>query len=91
MAKKRDKMKIIHDMLRVIKEHNNKIKPTPLLRYSNLSSQGFQEYLTELLEKEFIEEKKDKKSRKHYSLTNKGFLYLQKYRTIRNFIDDFGL
>ena len=91
MAKKRDKIGIIYDMLRVIKDNNNKIKPTPLLRYSNLSSQGFQEYLSELLEKEFIEEKSDKKGRKHYSLANKGFLYLQKYQTIRNFIDDFGL
>ena len=91
MAKKRDRLKLIHDILKVIKDNNNSIKPTPLLRYSNLSSQGFQEYLSELLEKEFIWEIKDKKSRKFYSLTDKGFRYLEKYQAIRGFIEDFGL
>ena len=91
MAKKRDRLKVIYDMLRVIRDHNNSIKPTPLLRYSNLSSQGFQEYLAELLEKEFIKEMEDKKGRKFYSLTDKGFEYLQKYSMITGFIEDFGL
>lgn len=91
MAKKRDRMEIIYDILKVIKDEGNKIKPTPLLRYSNLSTQGFQEYISELLEKKFVEEKRTKKGRKEYSLTEKGLIYLQKYQSIRNFIDDFGL
>jgi predicted transcriptional regulator len=91
MGKKRDRIGLINDILRVIKEHNNSIKPTPLLRYSNLSSQGFQEYISELIKKGFITEITDKKGRKAFSLTDKGFLFLQKYQTIRDFIDDFGL
>ena len=91
MAKKRDRLKVIYDMLRVIRDHNNSIKPTPLLRYSNLSSQGFQEYLAELLNKEFIKEMLDSKSRKYYTLTDKGFEYLEKYSMITGFIEDFGL
>jgi predicted transcriptional regulator len=71
--------------------NKNQIKPTPLLRFSNLSTQRFNEYLFELLEKQFIEEKHDKKGRKFFSLTEKGSRYLEKYQVIKGFIDDFGL
>lgn len=91
MSKKRDRLKVIYDILSVIRKHNNSIKPTPLLRFSNLSSQGFQEYISELLEKTFIKEEEDNKGRKYYTLSDKGFKYLEKYETIIGFIDDFGL
>lgn len=91
MNKKRGKLEVIYDMLKVIKEKNNSIKPTPLLRYSNLSSQRFTEYINELLEKELIKEITDRKKRKHYTLTDKGFRYLEKYKTIVEFIDYFEL
>lgn len=91
MSKKRDRLKVIYDMLKVIRNNDNSIKPTPLLRYSNLSTQGFQEYLSELLDKGFIKEVEDKKGRKYYTLTDKGFRYLEKYSVITGFIDDFGL
>jgi len=88
---KRGKLEIIKDILIIIQSHNNSIKPTPLLRYSNLSSQRFYEYLKELLEKEFIKEVRDKKGKKLISLTDRGFKYLEKYRTIKGFIDEFDL
>ncbi len=91
MAKKRDRLKVIYDILSVVREHNNSIKPTPLLRYSNLSTQGFQEYVAELLDKGFLKEMPDKKGRKFFTLTDKGFKYLEKYSTITGFIEDFGL
>jgi predicted transcriptional regulator len=91
MAKKRDRLQVIYDILRVIRDNNNSIKPTPLLRYSNLSTQGFQEYIAELLQKELIKEAEDKKGRKYYTLSDKGFKYLEKYKMITGFIDDFGL
>jgi predicted transcriptional regulator len=91
MSKKRDRLEIIRDILEVIRNHNNSIKPTPLLRYSNLSTQGFQEYISELLEKDLIKEMPDKKGRKYYTLTDNGFKYLEKYSIITGFIDDFGL
>ena len=90
-TKKRDRLEVIFDILKVIREHNNSIKPTPLLRYSNLSSQRFNEYEEELLTKGFIKGIDDKKGRKHYTLTDKGFKYLDKYKIIINFIDDFDL
>jgi predicted transcriptional regulator len=88
---KRDRLKVIYDMLKIIKDHNNSIKPTPLLRFSNLNTKSFNEYMNELLEREFVKEIKDSKNKKTIILTEKGFQYLEKYKTIVNFIDDFGL
>ncbi|MFH1290721.1 MAG: winged helix-turn-helix domain-containing protein [Nanoarchaeota archaeon] len=91
MATKRDRLTVIKDILKVIQDNHNSIKPTPLLRYSNLSTQRFNEYLSELIEKQFIKEDKDKKGRKFYSLTDKGSKYLEKYNVIVGFVDDFDL
>ena len=35
--RKRDRLEVIFDILKIIRDHQNSIKPTPLLRYSNLS------------------------------------------------------
>ncbi len=91
MSRKRDKLEIIYDILTIIREKNNSIKPTPLLRYSNLSSQSFSDYIEELLDKEFVKEVHNKKGRKFYSLGDKGFKYLEKFEIIQGFIEDFEL
>ena len=91
MAKKRDRLEVVYDILKIIRNHNNSIKPTPLLRYSNLSSQSFSEYYKELIEKEFVKEIVDKKDKKFITLTDKGFRYLEKYKTILGFISEFEL
>jgi predicted transcriptional regulator len=91
MAEKRNRLKIIYDILNMIRNNNNSIKPTPLLRYSNLSSQSFSSYLGELMEKGFIVEDRDKKNRKVLTLTEKGFNYLQKYKIMTKFVQDFSL
>lgn len=89
--KKRDKLSVIHDILCIIRDHKNSIKPTPLLRFSNLSSQSFKEYHEELLEKNLIKVIEDKKSKKIITLTDKGFKYIEKYALITGFIDEFEL
>lgn len=88
---KRDRIEVIYDILKIIKEHNNSIKPTPLLRFSNLSFNSFQEYEQELIKKKFIKIILDKKDKKHYTLTDKGFEYIEKYKIIRGFIEEFDL
>ena len=88
---KRDRLKVIYDILKIIKDNKNSIKPTPLLRYSNLSTNSFNDYIRELLEREFVKQVVDKKDKKVFTLTDKGFQYLDKYRIIVGFIDDFGL
>jgi len=89
--RKRDRLEIIHDILKTILEHNNSILPTRLLRFSNLSSQSFNEYINELVIKGFVREVYDKRGRKYYSLTDKGFRFIEKYQKIREFIEEFGL
>ncbi len=91
MKRKRDRLEVIYDILKIIRHYNNSIRPTPLLRYSNLSSQSFSEYVSELLEKGFIKEIIDEKGRKFFTLTDKGFEYLEKYKLIIGFIDEFEL
>jgi predicted transcriptional regulator len=90
-SKKRDRLAVIFDILKIIRDHHNSIKPTPLLRYSNLSSSSFSEYYAELQAKEFVKEITDRKGRKYITLTDKGFKYLEKYNLILGFIDEFEL
>lgn len=86
---KRNKLDIIFDILNIIRENHNSIKPTPLLRKSNLSSKRFKEYFSVLLKKSFVIEQKQPERK--VSLTNKGYRFLDKYKTIINFIDEFDL
>jgi len=90
MNKKRTRLEVIHDILNVVREKSGKIKPTHILYKSNLSHQMMEEYLHELLEKGFIVEKSADKN-KTYSITGKGLTYLQKYRSIIEFTESFGL
>lgn len=89
MAKKRERLEVIHDILISIRESDNKIKPTRLLYASNLSPQMFKDYIDELLEKKFIEELDEEK--KFFALTQKGFSFLNEYKIITDFIGNFGL
>jgi predicted transcriptional regulator len=90
MNKRRDRLQVIHDILRTIKDKDGKIKPTHILYKSNLSHQMMEEYLNELMEKNFILEEKTKEG-KTYSITQKGQEYLNQYKLIVNFVGGFGL
>jgi len=86
---KRNKLEIIRDIITIV-QNNPNIKPTPLLRQSNLSSSRFKEYYLDLIEKGFIKEI-NHSPRKTISITEKGEKFLEKYKTIINFIDEFEL
>ena len=88
--KKRAKLEIIKDILKIVQENRNSIKLTPLIRKSKLSSTGFKEYYTELLERELVKEIGSGRERK-VALTERGFKFIEKYRTIIEFIDEFEL
>jgi len=90
MAKKRERLEVIRDILIVVRDANNSIKPTPLLRKSNMSTKRFNEYFKELQEKEFVKEIITKKG-KTISLTDKGFQYLDRYTIIKQFVEEFEL
>lgn len=89
MAKKRNRLEVIRDILLVSRSAKG-IKPTRLLYTSNLSPQMFKEYINELLRKGFIREEKLKKGR-IFLLTERGNGFLEQYKTIENFIESFGL
>lgn len=91
MSRKRDRLEVIYDILRIIRDNHNSIKPTPLLRFSNLSSKSFSEYFNEIKTKDFVKEITDNKNKKFITLTDKGFNYIEKYKTILGFIDEFDL
>lgn len=90
MNKKRNRLEIIRDILEVIKSKNGRIKPTHILYKSNLSHGMMDQYLNELLEKEFIVETLAS-GKKTYGVTEKGANYLNQYSLIANFTDSFGL
>ena len=91
VERKRERLEIIHDILRIISDNHNSIKPTPLLRYSNLSSKSFNEYFKELKDKGLVKEIVDKKRKKYVTLTDDGFEFLEKYKQIKGFIEEFNL
>ncbi len=96
MVQKRGRLELIYDILNVIrtKGKEDKIKPTPLLRFANLSTQRFEKYVKELEDKNFIEQTTDgkgKKQRKVIKITEEGHRYLEKYQAIKDFIEDFDL
>ncbi|MCK5025769.1 MAG: DUF4364 family protein, partial [Nanoarchaeota archaeon] len=68
-----------------------KLKPTHILYKSNLSHQMLTEYLTDLIKKGLITEEEDKKKNKSYSITDKGFNFLNDFKVIRNFMESYGL
>ncbi len=88
---KRNKLEIMKDVLELVSQNHNSIKPTPLLRKSNISSSRFKQYYQEILKKALIKEILDRKNNKTISLTEKGFRFLEKYQTIVHFIDEFEL
>ncbi len=91
MNRKRERLEIIHDILKALQDKGGKLKPTHILYKSNLSHQMLTEYLNELIEKGFIEEGQDKKGGKLYSIAEKGHNFLKDFKIIRNFIESYGL
>ena len=88
---KRNKLEIIKDILKTIKDNHNSIKITPLIRKSNLSTKRFNEYFYELEKKGFVLKRTNHNDDKVISLTEKGMKYLQKYVNIVGFIEEFDL
>jgi len=88
---KRGKLEIMRDILQIVEQNKNWIRQTPLLRKSKLSSQSFKDYYTEILERGLIKEITNNKKEKYITLTEKGFRFLEKYKTIIDFIDEFEL
>jgi predicted transcriptional regulator len=90
MGKKRERLEVIRDILKSIRENRN-IKPTRLLYSSNLSPQMFKEYVDELVEKKFVKLEVTEDDKKFFTMMSKGHEFLEQYKSIENFIENFGL
>jgi len=90
MAGKRERLQVIHDILRAMQAKNGPMKPTHILYKANLSSQMLKGYLLFLLKEGFIE-KQNEGRKQTYQLTIKGYEYLSKYRHVREFMELFSL
>lgn len=91
MSGKRDRIAIMNDMLEFIRDKNGKAKPTHIMYKANLSNEMLNEYIKELLTKEFIKEHKDKDEKRTYSLTDKGFKFLTDYKQMKGFLASYDL
>ena len=90
MKQKREKLKVVYDILKAIRSKNGEIKPTHVMYKANLSHQMLDMYLKDLIDKELIVEHR-LKGKKYYSITKKGMEYIEKYKVIIDFVDSFGL
>ncbi len=90
MAEKRERLDVVYDVLQSILKSNNKVGPTRLIQSSNLSPAMFKEYINDLLGNGLIEEELVK-SKKFYSVTDKGFKFIEEYKVFKNFVVELGL
>jgi predicted transcriptional regulator len=88
MKQKRESLQVIHDILKAIQ--TGRVKPTHIMYKANLSHQMLEQYLKDLMEKNFVTEAKSPKG-KTYALTDKGTGYLKEYRMILGFMESYGL
>lgn len=87
---KREKLEILRDTLKIVQENRNAIKPTILLRKSRMSSSRFKGYYNELIEGGFVKETAHNNER-FITLTDKGYKFLDRYKSIMEFIEEFDL
>ena len=90
MVKKRSRMDIISDILKIIRGKDGRIKPTHLMYKANLSHTQMSMYLNELVEKGLVEKNHSEKVNE-IGITKKGNEFLVKYLQMKEFEDVFGL
>lgn len=88
--KKRTKMDVVSDMLKVIQDKGGKMKPTHLMYKANLSYKIMKDYISMLENKNLILQKTiDGKKAVH--ITEKGRKFYLEYLKMREFEKTFGL
>ena len=91
MSARRNKLEIIHDILRAVHDKGGTIKPTHLLYKSNLSHQRMKEYVDELKSKSLIREEMKDEDKHVFVLTESDFEFLANYKKLLEFTEMFGL
>ena len=87
MERKRNRIEIIHVMLKIIQDKKGKIKKTHLMYKANLSHNQMKSYLNELARKELVMENAENL----IEITKKGRDFTFKYSQLIDFERTFGL
>lgn len=90
MVKKRNKIEIINDILRTIRDKRGKIKQTHLMYKVNLSHKLMKSYLEELITKEMISEIREEKNI-YILIKPRGEEFMDKLKKLTEFQEAFGL
>ena len=90
MERKRSRIDILHDMLKIIQENRGKIKRTHLMYKANLSHKQLKLYLNELIKNKLIEDKSSEKITLIF-ITKKGRNFSVRYAQMKEFEKTFGL
>ena len=91
MAKKRDRIDIIEDMLSSMTDKGGRMKPTHLMYKSNLSHAQLQSYLEDLVNRSCVERVVAQKGNEYIIITDNGRQFLSKIREMRAFDKAFGI
>ena len=84
MAKKRNKLEVIRDILLALKR-NHRLRITPLIYKSNLSNNVIKVHIENLIKNGLIEEINNSET-KYYQITRKGDQFLEDFNKIRIFL-----
>jgi len=90
MAERRSKHQIIYDILTLISNKGGKVKPTHILYGGNLSHDRLKKYLKELIDAGFIEQVKEK-TKTFYTITEKGYKFIEEFKKIEEMTRAFGI
>jgi len=90
MSEKRSRLHIFMDILTLIQKESGKAKPTRILYGANLSHSSLKEYLNYLISNDFVEEVKED-GHVMYSLTEKGYGFINEFRRMKRLTEAFGL
>lgn len=88
--KKRTRIEVLYDILRVIQEKGGKIKPTHLMYKANLSHNSMAKHIQDLTKSGMIK-KSDKEGKSFFEVTQKGRQFSNQYNQIKEFEKTFGL
>jgi predicted transcriptional regulator len=90
MAKKRNRMDIISEILKTIKDKHGRIKQTHLMYKVNLSHKLMKSYLEELISKDMIGEVKEGNNI-YLIIKSNGEEFIEKFKKLKEFQEAFGL
>lgn len=90
MERKRNRIEIMHDMLKIIQEKGGKIKKTHLMYKANLSHKQMKSYLIELMKNNLIDNE-ESGNNIMFCITKRGREFSVQYTQVREFEKTFGL